>query len=77
MYIYIYLSNCELPGLKAFEEATKRSAGIIVPELFATQFQIVVKDKNVNPKQSDPCDLVHYFNLYKSMKREKKVPPPF
>ena len=46
-----------------------------MPELFATQFQMVVKDKNVNPKQSDPCDLVHYFNLYKSMKREKKVPP--
>ena len=48
-----------------------------MPELFATQFQMVVKDKNVHPKQSDPSDLVHYFNLYKSMKREKKVPPPF
>ena len=47
-----------------------------MPELFATQFQMVVKDKELNPKQSDACDLVHYFNLYKSMKRDRKVSPP-
>ena len=58
----------ELAGLKAFKDATKRSAGKIVPELFATQFQMVAKDKNCEPKQCDPLDLVHYFNLYKAMK---------
>ena len=66
---------CKLAGVKAFEDAMKQSAGTNFPELFATQFQIVVKDKNIHPKQSDPCDLVHYFNLYKTMKREKRSPP--
>ena len=68
---------CKLAGLKAFKDATKHSAGTIVPKLFVTQFQMVAKDKTLEPKQCDSLDLVHYFNLYKAMKREKKVTPPF
>ena len=67
----------ELAGLKAFRDTTKRSAGTIVPELFGTQLQMVVKGKTLEPKQCDPLDLMHYFNVYKAMKREKKVTPPF
>ena len=66
---------CELAGLKAFRDTTKRSAGTIVPELFGTQLQMVVKGKTLEPKQCDPLDLVHSFNLYKAMKRGKKGNP--
>ena len=66
---------CKLAGLKAFEDATKCSARTIVPKLFATQFQIVAKDKTLEPKQCDPLDLVHYFNLYKAMKKRKTQLP--
>ena len=68
---------CKLAGLKAFKDATKHSAGTIVPKLFVTQFQMVAKDKTLEPKQCDSLDLVHYFNLYKAMKREKKGNSPF
>ena len=61
--------------MKAFEESTRVSAAVSVPELFAVQFSLVAKDKSITPKQADPSDLdlVYYFSLYMAMKRERKV----